>query len=106
MFEAHRFLYNTALQERREAWKRHRLSIGFSAQCKSLTQIRAEDPDYRALSAQSAQVTLKRLHRSFGAFFRRVKDGETPGFPRFKSKARFSGWGYKTHGDGFRLDPQ
>jgi putative transposase len=46
---------------------------------------------------------LKRLDLGFEAFFRRVKGGETPGFPRFKALDRFSGWGYKTHGDGFRL---
>src|SRR5205814_2322840 len=50
------------------------------------------------------QVTLKRVDRAFQNFFRRVRAGQSkPGFPRFKSFARFSGWGYKTHGDGWRL---
>ncbi len=42
------------------------------------------------------QPTLRRLDKAFGAFFRRVKKGETPGFPRFKS-IEF------THGDGGKL---
>ena len=46
---------------------------------------------------------MKRLDLAFSAFFRRVKAGETPGFPRFKPVQRFPGWGYKTHGDGWRL---
>src|SRR5690606_21338003 len=54
-------------------------------------------------NAQSEQVTLKRLDLAFQHFFRRVKKGETPGFPRFKPLHRFKGWGYKTHGDGWRL---
>ncbi len=57
----------------------------------------------RGVNAQSLQVTLKRLDLAFAAFYRRVKVGETPGFPRFKPIQRFSGWRYKTHGDGWRL---
>ena len=55
------------------------------------------------MNAQSGQVTLKRLDLAFKAFFRRVKSGEKPGFPRFKSVQRYPGWGYKTHGDGWRF---
>ncbi|MHB8562875.1 MAG: RNA-guided endonuclease InsQ/TnpB family protein [Acidiferrobacteraceae bacterium] len=50
-------------------------------------------------------MTLKRLHLAFQHFFRRVKNGETPGFPRFKSFRRYPGWGYKTPGDGWKLHP-
>jgi len=49
-------------------------------------------------------VTLKRLDLAFKAFFRRVEAGEEPGFPRFKAN-RFPGFGFKTHGDGFRFTP-
>jgi putative transposase len=58
-----------------------------------------------AINAQSLQVTLKRVDEAFGHFFRRVKAGQTPGFPRFKGKNRFSGFGFKTHGDGFKFAP-
>lgn len=103
--DLHRRLYNAALEERISAWRLARKSISYLAQCKSLTEIRADHPEYRTLNAQSAQVTLKRLDEAFAHFFRRVKNGETPGFPRFKSRDRFPGWGYKTHGDGFRFVP-
>ena len=105
MCDLHRRLYNAALEERISAWKLAGTSIGYSAQCKSLTEIRADLPEYRALNAQSAQVTLKRLDEAFGHFFRRCREGGAPGFPRFKSRDRFSGWGYKAHGDGFRFVP-
>lgn len=109
MWECHKLhcdLYNAALQERIDAYRLAGKSIGFAAQCKSLTEIRADHPEYRALNAQSAQVTLKRLDLAFAAFFRRVKAGEKePGFPRFKSYDRFSGFGFKHHGDGFRFTP-
>lgn len=104
--DLHRGLYNAALEERIDAYRKNGISIGYGQQCKSLTQIRQECPEYLAVNAQSAQVTLKRLDKAFAAFFRRVKEGaEEPGFPRFKSKDRFPGFGFKTHGDGFRFTP-
>ena len=101
----HQRLYNAALEQRIAAWQRTRTSVGFANQCTDLTELRAADETYAGLNAQSSQVTLKRLDLAFAAFFRRCKTGETPGFPRFKSLARFSGWGYKAHGDGFRFTP-
>ena len=101
----HRVLYNAALEERIEAYRMARISISYANQCKSLTAIRQQDPAYLAVNAQSAQVTLKRLDLAFKAFFRGVEAGEEPGFPRFKGKDRFPGFGFKTHGDGFRFTP-
>jgi putative transposase len=103
--DLHRALYNAALQERRDAWRLAKTSIGFAAQCKSITVIRREDTAYLALNAQSLQVTLKRLDLAFGHVFRRMKAGETPGFPRFKGRDRFPGFGFKSHGDGFKFEP-
>ncbi len=104
--DLHRGLYNAALEERIDAYRKTGASIGFSDQCRSLTRIRRECPEYLAVNAQSAQVTLKRLDKAFAAFFWRVKEGdEEPGFPRFKSRDRFPGFGFKTHGDGFRFVP-
>jgi putative transposase len=98
-------LYNAALEERISAYQKTGKSIGYAAQCRSLTEIRAEHREYSALNAQSAQVTLRRLDLAFRAFFRRVKAGEEPGFPRFKSYDRFPGFGFKHHGDGFKFEP-
>jgi putative transposase len=104
MLGMHQRLYNAALEQRIAAWRRKRASIGFVGQCADLTELRANDESYAALNARSPQVTLKRLDFAYQAFFRRAKSGEgEPGFPRFKSFDRFSGWGYKTHGDGFRF---
>lgn len=54
-------------------------------------------------TAQSLQVTGERLVRAFDGFFRRVAAGQTPGYPRFKSAARYPGFGFKDHGDGWKL---
>lgn len=105
MLGLHQRLYNAALEQRIAAWRLQRKSLSAYDQSRDLTELRADDERYAGLNAQSAQVTLQRLHLAFVAFFRRCKNGETPGFPRFRSFDRFSGWGYKTHGDGFRFTP-
>ena len=99
----HQRLYNTALEERIRVYKETGKGLSFAEQCKVLTQWRKTVPALAGLNAQSEQVTLKRLHLAFQHFFRRVKNGETPGFPRFKNFHRYPGWGYKTHGDGWKL---
>jgi putative transposase len=99
----HQKLYNAALEQRIWAWKWQRHSITFAEQCRENTALRRECPEYQALNSHSCQSTLKRLDRAFGAFFRRVKAGQTPGFPRFKSLGRYPGWGYTAHGDGWKL---
>jgi putative transposase len=104
--EAHRLLYNAALEQRRAAWKRQGHTVTYAEQCRDLTALRHTDKASAPGHAQASQVTLKRVDLAFKAFFRRVKAGDEPGYPRFKSKKRFKGWGYKTHGDGWRLSPK
>jgi len=56
LWECHKLhcdLYNAALKERISAYRLAGKTIGFAAQCKSLTEIRADHPEYRALNAQS-----------------------------------------------------
>jgi putative transposase len=87
--EAHRRLYNAALEQRCAAWKRQRITLSFAEQCRDLTALRQEED--APLPAQAAQHTLKRVARAFEAFFRRLRHGQTPGYPRFKSRQRFKG---------------
>ena len=81
-------LYNSALQERRDAWKIHKKNISYYDQCKSLTDIR-KDKDYAKTPAWTSQRVLAKLDEAFKAFFRRIKSGDTPGYPRFKSSKRW-----------------
>lgn len=96
-------VYNTMLQERRLAYENDKRSVSFSECCRWLTHWRSYAPALEALNAQSLQVTAKRLNLAFQSFFRRAAAGEAPGYPRFKSTSRFSGWGYKTYGDGWKV---
>ena len=88
-------LYNAALEEWKAAYrhKGHELSVSRTKfdQMKELTGIRKDDPEFwGAISLQVGRGVLVRLDRARQSFFRRVKDGETPGFPRFKSSARWN----------------
>lgn len=87
--EAHRLLYNAALEERIEAWRMCGKRISFAGQSAQVKDIRAADPTQAQWGAGSQVTTVRRLDRAFQAFFRRVKAGATPGFPRFKSRDRW-----------------
>ena len=101
----HQQLYNAALEERISAWQKVGKSISYADQCSSLTQLRNGLPEWAAANCSSQQMTLRRLDKAYQAFFRRVKKGEKPGFPRFKSLSRFPGFSFKSHGDGWKFTP-
>ena len=77
--DLHRQLYNAALEERIDAWKKSKISISYVDQAKSLTVLRRDDPrwlqavlngEFIPVNVHSMQVTLKRLDRAFASFFR------------------------------------
>jgi putative transposase len=106
LLRSHQQLYNAALEERIDCYRKSGETLTFAAQCKSLTVLRRELPEWaEAANCSSQQMTLRRLDKAFAAFFRRVKAGQAPGFPRFKSLARFPGLSFKGHGDGWRFTP-
>jgi putative transposase len=90
LLERHRELYNAALEERREAWRRARVSLNYFDQANQLKAIRTLRLDVAALNYSACQQTLRRLDKAYQSFFRRVRSGDTPGYPRFKSRNRFN----------------
>lgn len=103
--DAHRELYNAALQERRDAWSHSKTRVFYGDQSRQLTEIRAVRPDQALWSFSSQQATLRRLNKAFDGFFRRVKAGQKAGYPRFKGKARFDSVEWPKDGDGARWLP-
>lgn len=103
--DAHRELYNAALQERRDAWSHNKTRINYGDQSAQLTEIRSVRPDQAVWSFSSQQATLRRLNKAFAGFFRRVKAGQKAGYPRFKGKARFDSVEWPKDGDGARWLP-
>ena len=82
-------LYNEMLEHRDFLYQLTGHSVSLYDQNAMLTRKRAEEPGYAALSVSVERGVLRRLDKAYKAFFRRVKAGEKPGFPRFKSWRRF-----------------
>ena len=115
-------LYNAALTERRDAYNFHvkqhpcyydeatrkqltsELTVNYHSQQNDLPFIKHElREEYQDIAAHVLQDVLRRLEKAFQAFFRRVTRGETPGYPRFKSRARYDSFTYPD-GAGWKLD--
>ncbi|MHC1631452.1 MAG: RNA-guided endonuclease InsQ/TnpB family protein [Methanotrichaceae archaeon] len=97
-----RHLYNNALAERRDAWKNEQKSVSYFDQAASLTSEKKSDPRLRSVFSQVLQDVLRRLDKAFTAFFRRVKSGDKPGYPRFKGAGWYKSFTYPQA--GFKLD--
>lgn len=101
-----RELYNAALQERREAWRKAGKSISLYEQQRHLTAVKAVRPEYREVYAQVLQETLERLDRAFQGFFTRIKEGKKAGFPRFRGRGWWNSFTYpQLWNKGKRLKP-
>jgi putative transposase len=104
MLETHRRLYNQALAERKRAWDEEQRTVTYGQQSAHLKDERTTNAYLARTNFSSCQATLRRLDRAFQAFFRRVKAGETPGYPRFKGRNRFDTVEFPSYGDGCKLD--
>jgi putative transposase len=95
-------LYNSALDERRSAWKMQRTSISYYDQANQLKAIRS-DGSLNLANFSACQDVLRRVEKTFRAFFARVKAGRKAGFPRFRSRRRYDSLTFPSYGDGCRL---
>jgi len=98
-----RLVYNTALEQRITTYQETGKGVGYGTQWMHFRDMRHGDPEMLGqVNASSLQHTLRRLDKAFAAFIRRLKAGEKPGFPRFKSRDRFHSIEY-TYSDGCKL---
>lgn len=95
-------MYNAALHERRDAWRSKRMTVTYNDQAKQLKEIR-QAGFTKLANFSCCQDVLKRLDKAYAAFFRRLRNGEKPGFPRFKAASRFNSISFPAYGDGCRL---
>jgi putative transposase len=101
-------LYNAALEQRRDAYRRCGRSVGYHEQSRELTELRrtaAELCPPEGMNFWCQQEVLRRLDLAFAAFFRRLRRGEKPGYPRFKPRARFDtlAWTMKGNAGGVQV---
>ena len=120
-----RELYNAALSERKDAYQQYQRStiiagsqrtvaatmvasqrvqsISFYGQKRDLVELKQVlRPEYQEIASHVLQDVLLRLEKAFRAFFRRVKNGEEPGYPRFQGRARYDSFTYPD-GAGWKL---
>lgn len=87
-FGASRWLWNWALDSRKKAYTRRKESITGIDISRRLTKLKTLS-SFAWLAKPPATCltqTLRDLDTAYSHFFRRVKAGETPGFPRFRSR--------------------
>lgn len=96
-------IYNAALAQRRDVYEETGEGVSYIEQWTTFRDIRRANPDTLGqVNATSLQQLLRRLDKTFKAFFRRVKAGVEPGYPRFKGRNRFKSLEYR-YGDGCKL---
>jgi putative transposase len=102
--DAQRELYNAALEERIDCYRKTGKTRTYMDQCKALTECRREIPEMGVLPLNLQRWALKRLDDAFQAFFRRAKarNGKA-GFPRFRGKGRWDAFGFAEF-SGVRFD--
>jgi len=92
--ESCRLLYNAGLEQRRTAYQRQHISLSKARQQADLPALKAAYPEFSEVYSQVLQEVLARLDKAFDAFFRRVKLGTNPGYPRFRGKGRYDSFTY------------
>ena len=85
-----RWLWNSLLAERKQAWEERQETVGYYDQKAALPALKADvRPGLKQVHSQVAQDVALRLKKAMDAFFRRLKSGETPGYPRFRGAGRY-----------------
>lgn len=116
-----RELYNAGLQERRDAYEMavkrhpgyydeetrqqltHEHAIGYYEQRRELVDIKELRPEYQDIASHVLQDVILRIKRAYDHFFRRVQNGQQPGYPRFQSKNRYDSFCYPDRA-GWKLE--
>jgi putative transposase len=100
-----RTLYNCALEQRKTWWGRGQgKSATYYQQAMELPDLKVACPEYAAVHSQVLQDVLRRVDKTYQAFFRRVAHGEAPGSPRFQGQSRYHCFTYPQYGNGAVLD--
>ena len=89
-----RMLYNHLLVDRIQAYKDRGESLTLYGQQARLPFLKTDRPTLAQVNAQVLQNVAVRVDLAFKAFFRRCKQGDTPGFPRFKGEGRYNSFTY------------
>jgi putative transposase len=98
MLATARDVYNSLLNWRKHDYEVHGKGPSCGEQEKALPLWKKAHPELGEIYSQVLQDICKRVDRAFDAFFRRVREGDTPGFPRFKGKGQYDSLTYPQSG--------
>ncbi|HMA37659.1 MAG TPA: transposase [Chloroflexia bacterium] len=104
MLDECRWVYNALLEQRKVYWEEAEISVSMYAQHQYLPFLKEERPQLSAVHSQVLQNVSQRVDLAFQAFFRRVKAGEHPGYPRFRGVGRYDSFTYPQYGNGAKLN--
>jgi putative transposase len=104
ILNACRGLYNMALAERKHAYQLEARKVSKADLYELAKRYRHTFPYADQVFSQTAQSVIEQLVLSFEAFYRRVKAGKKPGYPRFKNAISFNSFLFKQYGNGATLD--
>ena len=93
-----RELYNAALQERRDAYRMCHISLNYYDQAAQLSEVKECREEYKDIHSQVLQDVLRRVEKGMNAFYRRIKAGEKPGYPRYQGRDRYDSFTYPQGG--------
>lgn len=100
--EVCRWVYNETLATRKNVWEQKQKSLSLYETNKRLTGWKVDKPELCEVHSQVLQNVQARVDLAFQAFFRRVKAGETPGYPRFRGPGRYDSFTFKQSGFSIR----
>jgi len=99
-----RWVWNTLLAQRKQAWEEQQETIDYYDQKAELPSLKAAArPGLKQVHSQVVQDVALRLKKAMDAFFRRLKAGENPGYPRFRGQGRYDSLTYPQWENGVRL---
>lgn len=83
-----RFVFNRYLALRKDAYEQTGKTLNYYACAKDMTTLKQQEETLwlKEVDATALQSSLRDLDDAYQHFFRRVKKGEKPGYPRFKSR--------------------
>jgi putative transposase len=92
------------LEDRKLSYETEKRSISKYDQVKQSRLYRKTFPQAKTVFSQTLQSVAIDLSKAFDVFFRRVKAGEVPGYPRFKNRIGFHSFNFPQFGVGAKLD--
>lgn len=97
-----RWTYNKTLEIRKTAWEKEGKSLSKYETNNMLPEWKEDKPELKEVFSQVLQNVHERVDLALKAFFRRVKAGERPGYPRFRGKGWYDSFIYPQK--GFKLE--